>query len=313
MSFKLPRTQSGLPLLGIGSGTYYFKRSPSEPANPQLVTIFETAVKEGFVHLDSAECYGNDLELKETLANLSASGIKREDIFITDKYFAGEGTYTYRSSYANPYDRAKRACEELDTPYIDLYLLHSAYIKKETHGFDLKEAWKFMQQALDEGLVKMIGISNFTIDNIKEIWDTTKTNPQVNQIEFNAFLQNQTPGIVEYCQSHDILVEAYSPLAPLTSADLTQGPGLEFDQFLTNLSEKYSKTKTQLLLRWVIQKNIVPITTTSKVARLQEFKGVFDFELEKTDFEQITALGNAYKPVFRKYWKPEYGHFDAEL
>lgn len=310
MSFKLPRTESGVPLLGVGSGTYYYKQDKNAPPNPQLVKIFETAVKEGFVHLDSAECYGNDLELKEVLANLSKEGFKRDELFITDKYYIGKQS---NPVYANPYKRIKKLTEELNTPYIDLYLLHSPFIEKEVYGFDLKGAWRYVQQALDEGLVKMVGVSNFTVDNIKEIWDTTKTNPQVNQIEFNAFLQNQTPGVVQFCQSQGILVEAYSPLAPLTTADLTKGAGLEFDQFLTKMSEKYSKTKTQLLLRWVIQRNIVPITTTSKIERFQEYKGIFDFKLDDSDVEKITELGNAFKPVLRKYWKPEFGHYDAEL
>ncbi|TID23837.1 hypothetical protein CANINC_003129 [Pichia inconspicua] len=313
MAFKLPKTESGVPLLGIGSGTAYYKQSADAPPNPQLIKIFETAVKEGFTHLDSAECYGNDAELKAALENVTKQGVSRDEIFITDKYYSGDASHSIHSKYANPYDRIKKLTEELGTPYIDLYLLHSPFVSKEVNGFDLKEAWKYVQQALDDGLVKMIGVSNFRVEDIEEIWNTTKTNPQVNQIEFNAFLQNQTPGIVQFCQSHGILVEAYSPLAPLTTADLTKGAGLEFDQFLTELSKKYSKTKTQLLLRWVIQQNIVPITTTSKVERFEEYKGIFEFELAESDVEKIKELGNAYKPVIRKYWIPEFGHYDAEL
>lgn len=311
MSFVLPKNNSGIPLLGIGSGTYYFKRSAEEPTNPQLVNIFSTALKDGFIHLDSAECYKNDEELKESLDKvLSSTDIKREDIFITDKYFAGDGTYTSHSSYANPYDRIKSFNEFLNTPYTDLYLLHAPFIKKESHGFDLKEAWKFMQQALDEGLVKYIGVSNFAVEDIEEIWGTTKTNPQVNQIEFNAFLQNQTPGIVDYCKSKDIVIEAYSPLAPLTSGDLTSGPGLEFIKFIDELGSKYKKTRTQILLRWVIERGIVPITTTSKVERFEELKGIFDWSLSSEDVDAISKLGSEYKPSLRKYWKPEYSKFD---
>lgn len=314
MSFKLPVDELGIPLLGIGSGTYFFKRDSNAGANEQLVNIFSSAVKEGFIHLDSAEIYGNDLELNETLKNVLSSGeIKREDLFITDKFFVGDGSFTKRSSFANPYDRIKKFNEYLNTPYVDLYLLHAPFIKSETHGYSLKEAWKFMQQAYDEGLAKRIGISNFTVDDIKEILDTTKINPQVNQIEFNAFLQNQTPEIVQFCKSNNIVVEAYSPLAPLTGADLSQGAGLKFAEYLDQLAEKYSKTKTQILLRWVIQMGIVPITTTSKVERLIELKGVFGWELEASDVEEITKLGAAYKPVYRKYWKPEFSKFDEIL
>lgn len=314
MSFALPKNELGIPLLGIGSGTHYYKKSSDLPPNPKLISIFATALEKGFVHLDSAECYGNDVELKEALKNVLSKGeIKREDVFITDKYYVGDGSYTVRSAYANPYDRIKKLTEEIGTPYVDLYLIHAPFIKKETHGFDLKEAWKYMQQAYNEGLAKRIGVSNFTVGDIEEIWNTTETNPQVNQIEFNAFLQNQTPHIVDFCKSHGIVIEAYSPLAPLTSANLTEGPGLVFAKYLDSLAGKYSKTKMEILLRWVIQRGIVPITTTSKVERFEEMKGIFGWELAPSEVDEITKLGLDYKPVFRKYWKPEFGKFDAEL
>ena len=312
MTFTLPKDSQGIPLLGIGSGTSYYKGpSSGKPINPLLVNIFSTAIKNGFGHLDSAECYGNDAELIQTLVDILANtDIKREDIFITDKYFAGDSTYTYHSTDLNPYDRIKKFTKELGTPYVDLYLLHSPFIKKETYGFDLKESWKFMQQAYDEGLVKRIGVSNFAVQDIEEIWDVTSVNPQVNQIEFNAFLQDQTPGIVEYCKSKNIVVEAYSPLAPLTGAEISSGPGLKFIQYIDSLTEKYSKTRLQILLRWVIQRGIIPITTTSKVERFDELKGVFGWELEDTDVSEITKLGLEYKPMYRKYWKPEYTKYD---
>lgn len=311
MEFELPKSENGIPLLGIGSGTFYFKREKNLPANPKLVHTFKTAIESGFTHLDSAECYGNDIELKETLQSILSTGkFAREDIFITDKYFAGDGSYTIHSEAANPYDRIKKLLEVLNTPYIDLYLIHAPFIKKEVHGFDLKEAWGYMQQAYDEGLVKKIGVSNFTVEDIKEIWDTTAVNPQVNQIEFSAFLQNQTPGIVEFCQSNSILVEAYSPLSPITSADINDGPGLIFNNYLERVAEKYEKTKLQVLLRWVLQRGIIPITTTSKDERFKEFMGIFGWEMEKSEVDEITKLGNDYKPPFRKYWKPEFGKFD---
>lgn len=312
MAFTLPKNNSGIPLLGIGSGTYYYKATADQPANPLLVKIFSTALKEGFIHLDSAECYKNDAELKETLDTiLSTTDLKREDIFITDKYYAGDGTYTTHSTFSNPYERIKAFNQYLNTPYTDLYLLHAPFIKKESHGFDLKEAWKYMQQALDEGLVKQIGVSNFAVDDIEEIWDTTKSNPQVNQIEFNAFLQNQTPGIVDYCKSKNITVEAYSPLAPIISGDLTNGAGLKFIELIDELASKYKKTRTQILLKWVIERGIVPITTTSKLERFEEFKGIFDnWNLSAADVDAITKAGAEYKPSLRKYWNPEYSKYN---
>lgn len=313
MTFQLPKNELGIPELGVGSGTYYFKRSADASANEHLVSILTSAVKEGLNHLDSAECYGNDVELKGSLSKILDSGIKREDVFITDKYFAGDGSYTSHSTSLNPYDRLKKLTEELNTPYVDLYLLHTPFIKKGVHGFDLKEAWKFMQQAKDEGLAKIIGVSNFAVEDIKEIWDTTAQNPQVNQIEFNAFLQNQTPGIYDYCKSNNIVIEAYCPFAPVRNGDLTQGAGLKFAEYLKTLSEKYNKSFMTILFRWVIQRGVIPITTTSKVERFAEMKEVFGWELDASEVDEITKLGSQYKPVLRKFWKPEFGKYDAEL
>lgn len=309
MSFKLPKNELGIPLLGLGLGTFHYR--PEEAAvNQKVIEIFDSAIASGLTHIDSAEYYENDAEVKIILMNALSNGkAKRSDIFITDKYFCGTGSYLTRSSYKNPYDRIKKLLEYLDTPYIDLYLLHAPFIKKETHGFDLKEAWGFVQQAYDEGLVKKIGVSNFSVADIEEIWDNTKTNPQVNQIEFHAFLQEQTPGIVEFCQSRGITVQAYSPLAPLNSGvDFTTGPALQFNELLDKLAAKYGKTKTQVLLRWVIQRGIVPISTTSKIERLEELKGVFDWELQSSEVDGVTKLGS--KSRIRKYWRTEYGHYD---
>lgn len=310
MNFELPKSENGIPLLGIGSGTAYYKRTSNLPFNEKLVKIFTTAIENGFVHLDSAEIYDNDQELKETLKRALKTKIERENLFITDKYYIGDESFKNHSKFKNPYERIKILLETLETPYIDLYLIHSPFIKKEIHGFDLKEAWEYMQKCYDEGLVKRIGVSNFTIDNINEIWDTTKTNPMVNQIEFSAFLQNQTPGIVEFCQSKDITIEAFSPLSPITVADISKEAGLNFVFYLDQMGEKYSKTRLQVLLRWMIQIGIIPITTTSKEERFEEYKGIFNWSLNSSEIQKITNLGTAYKPVFRKYWKPEFDKYN---
>lgn len=302
----------GIPLLGFGSGTYYVKEEGAPEVNEVLVSMFVTAMKEGFVHLDSAECYGNDLELRQALKAVINDGTyKREDLFITDKYFSGgDGSYDSHSECANPYDRLQKFLKEVDTPYVDLFLLHAPFIKEETHGFDLKGAWKFMQQCKDEGLAKKIGVSNFEVKDLEELWGSTATNPEVNQIEYNAFLQDQTPGVVEWCRSHNVVMEAYSPLGPLYKADLTQGVGLQFKQLLDELSAKYFKSENQILLRWVIEQGIIPISTTSKAERLAELKGVFGWKMDKEDVLKIETLGKEYKPRLRQWWNPEFGKYN---
>ncbi|KAH3662422.1 hypothetical protein OGAPHI_005674 [Ogataea philodendri] len=302
----IPKTSSGIPKLAFGCGTYYYKYG-NNTVDEKLVAMIKATLAKGVVHIDSAEVYNVDKELGLALAE---SHLPREDYFITDKYFAGTSSYDARSKEANPYLHLKAFLERVNIPYVDLYLLHSPFIKKETHGFSLSESWKFMEQCKREGLAKRIGVSNFAIEHLEEILKVANEKPEVNQIEYNAYLQNQSPGIVEFSQKNGILLEAYSPLGPITKGDKTSGVGKEFDDYLTSLESKYGKTKTQILLNWVEKKGIIPITTTSKESRLDEFLDVFSFDLTPEEVETITKIGAQYKPPLRQHWVPEYGKYD---
>lgn len=307
--FKLPVGPSGIPLLGFGTGTKYFKPSDVKELNQSLVNILDNAAHNGFIHIDTAEGYGISAEVSTFLKNLK--DIKRSQLFITDKFNLSRRIGIGANDDASPYAHLKNTLDNVfHTDYVDLYLLHAPFITKDKFGFTLEEAWQSVEKLYEEGLAKRIGVSNFAVDDLKRILKVAKYPPQVNQIEFNVFLQNQTPDIVEFCKKNNITVEAYSPLAPLTRGDLTTGVGKKLDLKLDELEKKYKKTKTQLLLRWVIQRGIVPITTTSKVSRLDEWKGIFDFTLSETDEEDITKIGKEYKPQFRLYWKPFYDKYN---
>lgn len=191
-----------------------------------LINNVELAVKEGFTHVDGAQVYNTDQEIGQALKNLD---LPRDKVFLTDKYFPG--THDGKNvSQINPYEALKKSLARFQLDYVDLYLIHTPYVNKETHGFDLAQAWKYLEQAVDEGLAKNIGVSNFTVENLKTIIDS-RIKPVVNQIEFSAYLQNQTPGIVEFAQKNGILVEAYGPLGPLT-----KGKGGPLDEVLTKLT-----------------------------------------------------------------------------
>ncbi|GME66757.1 unnamed protein product [[Candida] boidinii] len=307
MSTSIPTVAPiGIPNIGYGTGTKWYKYG-NDTLDTNLVSTLVTALKKGINHIDSAEVYNTDLEIAEAIKQ---SGIKRSELFLTDKYFAGDGTYTGHSKESNPYLRLKKILSIWDTEYVDLYLLHAPFIKKESHGFTLKEAWNFLEKAKEEGLAKHIGVSNFKIEDLEIISENAKYKPEVNQIEFNAFLQNQTPGIVDYCQKNNILVEAYSPLGPLYKGDLSTAAGKAFDDYVTELSEKYSVSKLQILLRWVQKKGIVPISTSSKPERMDEFLSLSKLELTDEEVKKITELGSDYTPQLRQYWKPEYSKFD---
>lgn len=258
------------------------------------------ALANGFVHLDGAEVYNTDREIGEALAT-----VKRENIFLTDKYFTGDLEYKLKSQLGLPYDALKhQLANALKTDYVDLYLLHSPFVYKESHGFDLIDCWKSMEKAYKEGLTKNIGVSNFGVEDLKSILEVAEVKPVVNQIEFNAYLQNQTPEIVEFCQKNDILVEAYSPLGPIVKG----GPSV-LTEYLNTLGSKYRKTATQVLLRWVLERGILPVTTSGNEERMLQSRNIFDFKLAADEVEKITAIGKAH-PILRQWWTYEYSKYN---
>lgn len=292
LSFKL-NNGLAIPAIGYGTGTAWFKGSPGD-LDQALVDNLETALKSGFTHIDGAQVYNTSAEIGEVVVKH-----KREDLFLTDKYNVGA------NSKITPYDALVDSLKnQFKTGYVDLYLLHSPFISKSTHGFDLVEAWKYLEKLVDDGYAKSIGVSNFSVEDLETILKSDyKIKPAVNQIEFSPYLQNQTPGIVEFSQKEDILVEGYSPLGPL----LKGKPG-PIDDFVAKLASKYKKAEEQILLRYTIQRQILPITTSSKKSRIDSFLDITDFLLTQDEVDEISKLGK--QKTLRQYWTKEYSKYD---
>lgn len=302
-NFKLPVTGASIPAIGYGTGTAWQKIKKARPADQQLdpvedlISSVSNAIKVGFRHIDTAETYTTHEEVGE---GIKRSGIDRKELFITDKY--SPSAYA-RTKSTGPYESAKTALKELGIEYLDLYLLHTPRISKESVNLTLEDAWLQVEKLYNEGLVKNIGVSNFSVEYLERIAKVGKLKPQVNQIEFHAYLQDHSPGLVEYANENNILIEAYSPLAPLFRA--RPGP---LDDLLPELTEKYGRSETQILLRWVYQQGILPLTTSSKETRLIDALNIFTFELSDEDVEKISNVGSQKR--FRAFAKDLYGVHD---
>ncbi|CAB4252226.1 similar to Saccharomyces cerevisiae YDL124W NADPH-dependent alpha-keto amide reductase [Maudiozyma barnettii] len=287
----------------VGTGTRWYKQKETpENVNSELVSQIEKALTlPGIVHIDAAEVYRTYPEVGKAL---SQSKKPRDEIFITDKYS------TQLKVTENPIVGLDTSLERLNIDYVDLYLLHSPFVSIEKNGFTLEDAWRQMEKLYKDGKTKNIGVSNFSVEDLEKILTICEIKPQINQIEFNAFLQNQTPGIVKFCQSHDIVLEAYSPLSPLQKRP-ENSENDQFYKFVESLTIKYSKTEAQILLRWVTRRGVVAVTTSSKFSRVQDAQNLFTFDLTDEEVEEITKLGLKHKAQ-RLYWNEEYDKYNVQ-
>lgn len=303
-------TKSGQLLkIGTGSGTkwQWLKKGRPEEEKAQLhnelVDNLLRTINCGYRHLDTAEVYTTQ---PEVAAAVKKSGIPREEFWITTKYFPGVSHQAALTK--GPIEFVNKALKELETDYLDLLLIHHPFVTPGLKDYSsLGDLWKEVIELKRQGLVREIGVSNFAVPHLKEVFESAGTEefyPVVNQIEFHPFLQNQSKGIVDFCKEHNILIEAYGPLSPLFRADEENENVATFKQFLNELSSKYDKTEAQILLRYTIQKGLLPITTSSNEERIKQSLEVYGFELDDSDVNQIDELGSKFK--FRKFFNDQY-------
>ncbi|KAI5965064.1 hypothetical protein KGF57_000857 [Candida theae] len=283
-------TKSGKEVsIALGTGTKWKQNQDINDISSELVDNILLALKLGFRHIDTAEAYNTQKEVGEALKK---TDIPREDLWITTKYSPGWGSIKAYSK--SPKDSIDKALSQLGVDYIDLFLIHSPFFTEEhTHGYNLEQVWEALVEAKKEGKVREIGVSNAAIPHLERLFAASPSPefyPVANQIEFHPFLQNQSKNIVEFSQKHGILVEAFSPLAPLSRVEDNA-----LADTLKKLAEKYNKTEAQILLRYTLQRGILPVTTSSKENRLKESLEVFDFELTKEEVDGINQIDSTVK------------------
>lgn len=227
----------------------------------------------GYRLIDTAAAYQNEEAVGQAIAK---SGIKREEIFVTSKLWVSDFTY----------ERAKAGIEtslnKLGLDYIDLYLLHQPY-------GDVIGAWKALEEAYHEGKIRAIGVSNFYPDQLKNLELSVSVKPVLNQIEVNPWFQQDAD--VAFIQQEGMRVEAWAPFA--------EGKHQIFsNEVLTTIGAKYGKTSGQVILRWLLQRDITVIPKTVRRERMVENMDVFDFELTTQDMTAITELNKNESQFF---------------
>jgi diketogulonate reductase-like aldo/keto reductase len=251
--------QNGVQVPQLGLGVFQADRGTE---TEQAVTW---ALQAGYRHIDTAALYGNERSVGKAVQD---SGIPREEIFLTSKVWNSDiRNGTVKSAF-------ERSLRNLQSGYIDLYLLHWPVEGKE-------EAWKVLENLYDQGLIKAIGVSNFQPHHLEEIRRIARVQPMLNQIESHPLMNNQA--VIDYCYLAGIAVGAWSPLGG-PQIHLLNHPTLQM------LAQKYGKTEAQIVLRWHIQRGLIVIPKSVHQNRIISNGQIFDFTLTEEDMELIQSL-----------------------
>lgn len=250
----------GQVLPQIGFGTYKLNGAHG-------VHAITNALNQGYRLLDTAYNYENEGTVGKAIAN---SHVTRDQVIVTSKL---PGRY-------HDYDAAMVAIQEslyrLNVEYIDLYLIHWPNPRQGKYV----EAWRAMIDAQKAGLIKSIGVCNFLPEHIETLEKETGVLPTVNQIELHPYFNQQD--IIKFHQEKGIITQAWSPLG--RASEVIK------DKDVAVIAEKHNKTIPQIILKWHVQNDVVPIPKSTSIARQIQNKDIFDFTLEEQDMDAINQL-----------------------
>jgi len=274
-------TRNGIDMPLVGFGTYQLSIDQAE-------FCVKEALKAGFRHIDSAEGYNNE---EGTGKGIKASGVSRDDIFITTKLFPGNKQWgAPEKSHEQTIETLKNQLKQLQLDYVDLYLIHAPLSELRL------EQWNALVELKQSGLTRHIGVSNYNEERIKEILDADLAKPEANQVEFHPICAQID--LTGYMKENSIEPIAYSSLAPLSTWRIEEGQGGEVlaeikedCQLVTNeIATKLKVSEAKLLLRWGLQHGYCVLTKSSKPERIRENLNLFGFEIPDNDMERLNRF-----------------------
>lgn len=289
-----------MPILSLGTWKIW-------PA--QAATAVEEAIKIGYRGLDCAADYGNEKEVGKGIAAAIEAGVcKREDLFITSKLW---NTYHRKE---NVRTACERTLSDLGLKYLDLYLIHFPISLRfipfehryppgwsvdpdaipevaELDNVSIIETWRAMEELVEAGLVKNIGVSNFNCALLMDLVKQSKIPIAANQVEIHPNLRQDR--LLKFCNENNIVITAYSCLGSGSYVDLGMADPTESileNPKIKDIAVELKKTPAQVVLRWHVQRGVTLVPKSSKAERLQENFNIFDFELKPEHIEVFNSL-----------------------
>ncbi|HEX2866412.1 MAG TPA: aldo/keto reductase [Ignavibacteriales bacterium] len=262
------KLNNGVDIPYFGLGVYL------SPPGEETYNAVRWALEAGYRHIDTAAFYKNEHDVGRAVKD---SHIPREEIFVTTKLWNDD----------HGYDRTLRAFDEslrkLGFDYVDLYLIHWPVSGLRN------DSWRALEAIYKDGRSRAIGVSNYTTSHLKELLNSCKVVPAVNQVEFSPFLYQK--GLLKFCRENNVELEAYSPLSRASKLN---------DPRLKEIAVRYGKTPAQIMIRWALEHKIVVIPKSVHKERIYENADVFDFEISEADMQRLDSLDENYRVA----WDP---------
>lgn len=260
-----------MPILGFG---VYQIPDAEECEN----AVYE-ALQIGYRLIDTAAGYMNEEAVGHAIQR---SGVPREELFITTKLWIQDAGYqSAKLAFA-------KSLQKLQVDYLDLYLIHQPF-------GDYYGAWRAMEELYKEGKIKAIGVSNFLPDRLMDLIVHNDILPAINQVETHPF--HQQIDNATFMKEQGVQIQSWGPFA--------EGRNQMFsNELLTSIAEKHSKSVAQVILRWLVQRDVVVIPKSVRRERLAENFDIFSFELSREEMEQIATLDTG-ESLFLSYLDPE--------
>jgi methylglyoxal/glyoxal reductase len=257
---------NGVEIPRLGLGVY---QSPPGQTTENAVRY---ALMIGYRLIDTAQLYGNEEDVGRALRK---SGVSRDDVFITTKVWNSD------QGYESTLQACNKSLQRLGLSYLDLYLIHWPVPEVS------EETWKAMVRLLREQKTRAIGVSNYDIDDLSQLMQSSDVLPAVDQVEFHPFLYQER--LLRFCEKNWIQMEAYSPLTRRIRIN---------HPTIVAVANKYRKTPAQVLIRWSLQHGLVVIPKSIQDDRILENSRVFDFQLEFEDMKLFDSLNENLRTVF---------------